>query len=204
MSDKSPEQFLKEAHDMVSDLHSESTELSKTPRLIPPKNSVRREVLKMISNRGPVTAREIQDETGRSSSNVTGAATRLYNGYLVDREGGMPYEYTVTEMGKKALSHLEENQDDAVIIWEDLPVNKSEYTTLKLIAEYSGHPKSKDLNEGLENEGYGYDSDNPPAPPRLSNLYKEGFVERTPTKPYVYWLTEDGKDLLKEYGHLSA
>jgi len=31
---------------------------------------------------------------------------------------------------------------------------------------------------------------------RLTDLWRDGYVDRTPSQPYRYWLTEKGKDVL--------
>jgi len=85
--------------------------------------------------------------------------------------------------------------------WESLPVNMSQYNALKTVDEASGTPKSGDLNEDYA-EKMGTDPRDKEngfkISPRLSELYGEGYVDRTPNHPFRYWVTDKGKELLDE------
>jgi hypothetical protein len=83
--------------------------------------------------------------------------------------------------------------------WEGLPVTMGQYTALKTVFEASGTPKYKTLNEGYAEklDTDPRDKDNgPKISPRLSELYGEGYVDRTPNQPFRYWVTDKGKELL--------
>lgn len=206
MSNKSPEEVLKEIygmvsdmHGMVSDMHNEDEGLPEEPRFNPSKGTLRYEALKTVAESGSITAAEVKEKLG--DSGVTGALSRLYNGYCVDRTEKKPYEYEVTSLGKTVLDGFSHKNS---LDWSDVPVTESEYITLQSINEYDGHPLSSDLDPYLNKHGFVTQSSNSSAAPRLSKLFENGFVDRTPTQPYRYWITEEGEELLEEYGNVGG
>jgi len=160
----------------------------------------RYDVLWIVFESGPITAAEVADRLGKSA---TGVLTRLHDAFLIDRDGD---RYEVNDLGRDALNggnqtlddiDSDESDDDPdADPWDDTPLNRGQFTVLQAIADESGHPRTVDLIDAYADAGFEASSSAVSA--RLKDLFDQGFVDRTPARPYRYWVTDDGDDLLNE------
>lgn len=166
-------------------------------------------ILAEISQKEPVCSSKIESVNG----DVTRQLYKLYiAGYVNRDESCSPMEYWISQKGRLALESVtkqkkiadsDENQEweTPQHPWEKCELNHSQWRTLELVNEYDGRPSPADIdgeyrkktNANSSEHGYAVSA-------RLSELYDGGFVGRTPNRPYIYWLTERGKDVLNEYG----
>jgi hypothetical protein len=63
-----------------------------------------------------------------------------------------------------------------------------------------GTPTEKDANGiFLDKAGLGEtESDRPRIGSHLSRLYDSDYLDRTPNRPFRYWVTEEGQELLRD------
>jgi len=198
---------IKETVEKIAERANTLTE----PRIVPKIGGHKYKVLKELELRGAQTNSEMEID-GKSN-----ASTRLYHSYLVDRERSEngAYKYSLNELGERALRMAEnegelshpsfnetigEKPDKVVHRWDNSNLSKSNYLALELVKEYDGCPQTADLEDDFTK--YGYESSTASAVgARLSQLFKEGYVERTPHRPYYYWVSDKGE---KELGESDA
>jgi len=198
---------LGEIKDTVGKIAERANTLTE-PRIVPEIGSHKYKVLKQLELRGAQTNPEMELD------GTSNASTRLYQSYLVDREKSEngAYKYSLNDLGRRALEIAEgnekpsqssldknlENQSSGVKYrWGGSELSKCNYLTLELVKKYDGCPQTTDLEE--EYTELGYQSSNGYAVgARLSELFKDGYVERTPHRPYYYWVSDKGKKELVE------
>jgi len=166
-------------------------------------------MLKYIQSNPGATSGDVKRDV--SSVGHTRQLTKLYYVGYVNRSDKKPYEYAITPKGKLALDELTSDQQSELPDhndgeeshsedpWDGTELCKGEYIALRLVNEYDGHPRSGDIEDEYLDHGYEAQSGNNAVAARLSTLYEsdgDGYVDRSP-KPYQYWLTEKGKDVLK-------
>lgn len=170
-----------------------------------------RECLQYLARYGPSTASDIRE--GTTLTDATRPLAKLYHSYHTDRVNGKkPYIHTISQLGLRALSEYKEGQQTTldnstgyeepqqVQPWNGTELNRSQWTALTLVADYEGRASPADIEEGYCNavgsdgheNGYAVSS-------RLSELYELGYVGRPPGRPYIYWLTDAGQDLLENH-----
>lgn len=173
-----------------------------TEARIPPKEgTVKYDILEQVDNKGPVPARNINTE-----NRVSRSLSELYTSYILNREDrDGEFYYTVSKLGSLILEDdngqktLEDttSSDPDPDPWDDADINRGQYVALQLVSDYGGHPESSDIEEEFLSNGFTCDSSSLAVSTRLSGLYSKGYVGRTPERPYYYWVTEDGYDLLE-------
>jgi hypothetical protein len=143
-------------------------------------------------------------ELGDDVHNSTRILTRLYHSCYVDRRPTTPYEYFLNERGRVALNRARsdeqstlddgynDGEDESPNPWDNFDIGEAEYLALELINEYDGNPRSKDIVDDFTGAGFSSAGN---SISQLATLNTKGYVERTP-KPYRYWLTDDGKEIL--------
>jgi len=160
----------------------------------------RYDVLWIVFESGPITAAEVADRLGKSA---TGVLTRLHDAFLIDRDGD---RYEVNDLGSDALNGGNQTLDDidgdaaaddpADDPWDETPLNRGQFTVLQAIVDESGHPRTVDLLDAYADAGFEASSSAVSA--RLKDLFDQGFVDRTPARPYRYWITDDGQAVIDE------
>jgi len=175
------------------------------PRIDPGPESNRYKLLEYISDNEPVSSGECESIAGEST---TRALTTLYYNFAVDREmKNGSYEYTITPLGEKVLdggqstlSESDTGTDQDSDPWDGTPATKTTYYAIKCVAEADDAPRSVDITDEFERQSGStiQDSSTPAVSPYLTAAYKKGLVDRTPSQPYRYWLTEKGKDVLND------
>jgi len=172
------------------------------------------EVLRFIDEHGPVSADEIKQNISQGS--VTARVRELYDKYAVDREQrDGEYYYELSPIGERvANDHSldefstesdgvdEQEEPEEADPWEFTPLTKSRYLALKAVCETKGNPKAAEAND-LYCEYINADTEHYPSGARriageLSELNKTQYLNRAPNKPYRYWVTEEGKELLED------
>lgn len=161
-----------------------------------------RDVLEHIAENGPSTSSDLDGIV----SNTTRALTTLYQGGYVNRNGQRPYRYRISEKGRRALAkerakeQASENQTEIAEAttpsnpWDGTDLYPGQYRVLEAIDDYNGHPKSEHIKEYIEEEVEELQASS--AHPTLFAVFDEGYVDRTPSRPYRYWLTEKGRRIL--------
>lgn len=166
------------------------------------------EVLKQVANEGRVTAKDAKDVVGDSANRTLSA---LYYTYLIDRERrNGKYEYTLSDVGERYFesrqkdleseNNVVEDSNTTKEPWEDSEATEGEYWALVCVDDSDDAPRSVDLDEQFrEISGLGGNHDSSRSiTPYLSTLYQKGLVDRTPNRPYRYWLTEEGSRVLDD------
>lgn len=199
--EREPIQILREIDEKIDEITNQPQMPSAT-RWVPSVGSKAYNILQTVQESGPVSSKEVNEQR---DGNVTRPLTKLYRHYLVNRTGtaGSGYEYTLSELGKEALRHKQETLDDAngsskTKPWEKTDASRGEYYALICVAEHDDAPTSSDITDNFVERSHVSKSDNgPEVTPYLSTAFQKGLVNRTP-KPYRYWLTEDGEEVLKQ------
>jgi hypothetical protein len=186
---------------------SDRGDLPKEPRKVPRRGSALQRVLHYLSRNGASSNDELSDNV---EGNVTRAASNGYFAYLLDRKRPeSTYLYEINEVGEEALRRSEEvsearnpevEQDTlAPDPWEKADIAKGNFIALRCVADAEDAPRSTDIDERFRDETDAPgDTNGPAVSPYLTNLFDDGLVDRTPTRPYRYWLTEDGKEILSD------
>jgi len=212
MPDKNPRQLVEETHRMVQELHESQFNQygGLESRLPESQDTTYAKIMNVIMDVQPATSTEIAENI--DEGNITRSLTRLYHTYHLNRsEKNGNYEYETTALGEKYAESLEEQKkldstkqtEQEKPPWHDTDVCRGEYYALKAIHESDERKSSRELNERycelLGTEPSNADSIKVAA--RLSELYEEdgeGYVGRPPNKPYVYWLTDKGRQLIND------
>jgi len=194
----------------IDDLQADDADRDRLPteaRMNVDPGTKRYEVLCIVFESGPITAGEVKTRLGKSA---TGVLTRLHDGFLIDRDDDN--RFTINDLGRDALNggnqtlddidadpaadDADSSDDDPGDPWDETPLNRGQFVVLQAIADESGHPKTVDLIDAYADAGFEASSSAVSA--RLKDLFDQGFVDRTPARPYRYWITDDGDDLLGE------
>lgn len=192
----------------IRDLQSDAADRDRLPtaaRMNVDPGTKRYEVLEHIRHDGPLSHAEISQRIQKSA---TGTIRRLFDGFLIDKTDAG--RYTINDLGRDALNggnqtlddidadpaadDPDSSDDDPADPWDSTPLNRGQFTVLQAIADESGHPKTVDLIDAYADAGFEASSSAVSA--RLKDLFDQGFVDRTPARPYRYWITDDGDDLL--------
>ena len=206
--DREPIEVLYDIEEKVESTPGDRGPLAEVePRMNVKTGTKRHALLQYISENGPVS---LEDCRGTVDDRVTGTLTDLWNGFLVDRFGVKgEYTYKTTPIGERALSDGQQplsggspstRERGAVDPWTKAGISKSEYHALRALRDTEGHPTTKEM-DGLFREYSGAQEQTDTSyavTPRMSTLYKSGYVDRTPSRPYVYWLTDKGKEVLND------
>jgi len=191
----------------IDDLQADDADRDRLPtaaRMNVDPGTKRYEVLWIVFESGPITAADVEARLGKSA---TGVLTRLHDGFLIDRDDGN--RFTTNDLGEAALNGGNQTlddidadpaadddaDDDPVDPWDSTPLNRGQFVVLQAIADESGHPKTVDLIDAYADAGFEASSSAVSA--RLKDLFDQDFVGRTPARPYRYWVTDDGDDLLE-------
>jgi len=208
--DTTPKEMLKTIYDNIEGIKNNAQEktLPSQARFKPGKNSVAYNLLKTIDKNPGNTSGELEDKTTEKNSNVTRSLTNMYNAYLIDREDtSAGYIYRINRLGKGVLDEIDQQSEladtqeiETTNPWDDLDgIAENSWKTLNAVNDHEGHPRSKDLETVLNSNGIKHSGSNiPAASPYLSKLFKSGYVDRTPTQPYRYWLSEKGHDAVEQ------
>jgi len=172
----------------------------------------RYDTLKCVRDRGPITVNGCDEHVDHAINKISASATRLYRSYALNRSKNSDgeYMYAVTPLGKKMLQTeqqtLESSCNDAEDAgasdtppeWEGTGLTKHMYYALKALDNTNGNPTTADmadefirLTELTAESGSSYRIS-----PYMTRLKRDGYVDRTPNRPYHYWITERGRDAL--------
>jgi len=199
----------------IDDLRADDADRDRLPteaRMNVDPGTKRYDVLCIVFESGPITAGEVKTRLGKSA---TGVLTRLHDGFLIDRDDDN--RFTINDLGEAALNGGNQTLDDIgsdgghgnserhaeniksgakepADPWDETPLNRGQFVVLQAIADKSGHPRTVDLIDAYADAGFEASSSAVSA--RLKDLFDQDFVDRTPARPYRYWLTDDGDDLL--------
>jgi predicted transcriptional regulator len=209
-NDKTTDELIRDTHDMVSAL----VDTDKLPRRRPDKDSKNGKILMCLHQfRSPATTADVSQHTNIPHSTVASEITKLWQAYLLDRTDETPKTYRLTVRGENLIKEWEKqstldthtlksdsntDQDPEPDPWDNTDLTRRRYQALNCVADFNGHPKSKDIDDkfcdviGLEPERRNQYR----ITPYLTKLYRNGYVERPPSKPYSYWPTDKGKDAL--------
>jgi hypothetical protein len=200
---REPIDVLYNIEDKVSQLATTNRSLPDEPRFVPSKGTRAYECLQYLEQEGPAKAATLTEEF-EWKTNPT--LSNLYNSFLVDRdrEGERAaYIYQINNLGEGVLDdEQEELVQPTKDPWDVAEITESEYYALLAVREAPGTPTEKDANgiflnkSGLEET----ESDRARVGSHLSRLYDSGHLDRTPNKPYRYWLTDKAKDILERSG----
>ena len=191
----------------IDDLQSDDADRDRLPaaaRMNVDPGTKRYEVLEHIRHDGPLSHAEISQRIQKSA---TGTIRRLFDGFLIDKTDAG--RYTINDLGRDALNGGNQTLDDIDADpaagddaddpdddpWDDTPLTQIQYEALQAVDETSGHPTTSEAIEYYAPDGYAHTQTALAA--QLWELFQDGFVDRTPSKPYHYWLTDDGEALLE-------
>lgn len=198
-----PREVLFDISSKVSEIHDrmDGDDLPSEPRSKPNCGSKRHRIIEVLDTTTPMSSGELCDEMG--GEDVTGALRRLYDSYLVDRHhSGNSYKYEINRLGEKVLEGIDDEQTEETLVdpWDGTDLNRGEYIAVKLVDEYDGHPRGKDLEKSYLEKMDRSESNSTAyrVSARLTNVFQGGYVDRTPTQPYRYWVTEEGKEVLDQ------
>ena len=193
----------------IRDLQADDADRDRLPaaaRMNVDPGTKRYEVLEHIRHDGPLSHAEISQRIQKSA---TGTIRRLFDGFLIDKTDAG--RYTINDLGHDALNGGNQtlddidadrvaddpdSSDDPADPWDETPLNRGQFTVLQAIADASGHPKTVDLLDAYADAGFEASSSAVSA--RLKDLFDQGFVDRTPARPYRYWITDDGQAVIDE------
>jgi len=165
----------------------------------------RRELLCYIHEHGPCTLSDVRHIGGDAT---TRALRTLYDSFALNRtasdDGG--FEYWVSDAGETLLKSDQQTLSDAAEDkptpdpWERADITESEYRAVKVVKEASGAPQASDVNdEFVSRSNVSKEAGKGAAiTPYLTNMYREGYIDRTPTRPFHYWVTDKGDNLLQD------
>jgi len=208
--DREPIDVLYDIEEKVKDCGTADPLGQLQPRLGIDPDSVRWDVLEYVKNNPRCTVEDCKEAAGSSASRTL---TTLYYSYMINRSGSRRrYVYTITSLGERVLSNPGGEQQnttnqgvDAVGKTEPDPwewyddMRRVDYHALRALRDTDGHPTTKDMNDlYLEYSDATPQEGTTAVSARMSDLYKSEYVDRTPDRPYVYWLTDKGKDVLEE------
>jgi len=193
----------------IDDLQTDDADRDRLPteaRMNVDPGTKRYDVLCIVFESGPITAGEVKTRLGKSA---TGVLTRLHDGFLIDRDDDN--RFTTNDLGEAALNggnqtlddidadpaadDPDSSDDDPADPWDDTPLNRGQFVVLQAIADESGHPRTVDLIDAYADAGFEASSSAVSA--RLKDLFDQDFVDRTPARPYRYWITDDGEELIE-------
>jgi len=133
----------------------------------------------------------------------------VFDGFLIDKTDAG--RYTINDLGRDALNggnqtlddidadpaadDADSSDDDPADPWDETPLNRGQFIVLQAIADESGHPRTVNLLDAYADAGFEASSSAVSA--RLKDLFDQDFVDRTPARPYRYWITDDGEALLE-------
>ena len=176
----------------------------------------RTEMLRALSEMGEATAEEIKEHLN-VEYDVTRTLTRFYETHIVNRRKiDGRYAYKLTDLGRNQLKIVnqqskldsvcdnddtkkEEEETEEPDPWENTDLSESQYKALKAISEFDGRPTSEQANERYLEHGYPESENGTAISRRLSELFHDhGYVGRPPERPYVYWLTSEGREALND------
>lgn len=171
------------------------------PRWEPSQDEVAGEVLGVLADHERLDSDELSKRVNGTES-VSRVAIDLYRALLIERRtNGRTFSYEINEIGQSVVDSWDEQTEliEKTGPWENTELNRAQYKVLKLIAEHSEHPMSKDINpEYLEKTGATESDKGYAVSSRLSQLYDGDYVDRTPERPYRYWLTDKGKSTVQD------
>lgn len=189
---------------VIDDLRADDADRDRLPaaaRMNVDPGTKRYEVLEHIRHDGPLSHAEISQRIQKSA---TGTIRRLFDGFLINKTDAG--RYTINDLGRDALNGGNQTlddidadpaaDDDPADPWDDTPLNRGQFTVLQAIADESGHPRTVDLIDAYADAGFEASSSAVSA--RLKDLFDQGFVDRTPARPYRYWITDDGQAVIDE------
>lgn len=212
-SGREPIDVLYSIEDKVSQLATPNGSMPDEPRFVPSKEDTAYAVLKCLKEQDELTSSEVKERVG---SDVTRPLWDLWTCYQVDRaetngNTHATYIYEINELGERAFELAQEQSVAAATgqskltkekePWESADLSRSFYFAVKTIYEASGSPRSADINQRfLELTGLAeHNSKGPTVGPYLSQLIKEtDYIDRTPNRPYRYWVTESGRKVIGE------
>jgi hypothetical protein len=208
--DTTPEDLLLTVAEKVDRIESEMA-IQTEYRIDLARADAARECLRYLRENGRATTPTIRD-----GANVTDASrplSKLYHSHYVNRSGGKPYEYEISDIGRRALDEYDAEMQQTIPEangdadsssenpkpWHNTELNRSQYIALRCVADYDGRPRPEDINPkylkqtdaSSHENGYAISS-------RLFELVDMGYLGRPPGRPYVYWLTDDGQDVLAD------
>jgi predicted transcriptional regulator len=206
--DRDPIEVLYSIEEKVEEATNTDPIEKLSPRINPDKGTNRYKLLEYIRDNGWVEVSECKDLVGEST---TRALTTLYYTYAVERRKNSDnkFEYNITPVGEKILSKSQQTLSDVdekgekeneKRPWEAIGFPRLNYYALKCIYEANDAPRTSDINEEfLERSGATRSKPSgPTVSSYVSKLYNDGYVDRTPSQPYRYWLTDDGKEVLND------
>jgi hypothetical protein len=165
----------------------------------------RHELLCYIHDHGPCSLSDVRHIGGDAT---TRALRTLYDAFALNRKAsdGGEFEYWVSDMGEALIESEQQTLSDTTEVepapdpWEEADITESEYRAVEVVKEASGAPQSSDVNdEFVSRSNVSKESGKGAAiTPYLTNMYRDGYIDRTPTRPYHYWVTDKGKDLLQD------
>jgi len=200
---KNPREMLEEIHQAVvgaedgseNSLSGEHGGTSAESNWKPPEDSNYIRVMLAVKADQPVQSTELV-----ISGNTTRPLTALWRSGYLRRSEKRPYEYELSQSGRELLEEYGKTGLDGIVEekesvpWDDSEATKKEYAALQAIAESQGHPTTSDAGER-----YGrllnIDSGTNKLSATLNRTHRKGWVERTPERPYYYWLTESGEQV---------
>jgi len=191
----------------IRDLQADDADRDRLPaaaRMNVDPGTKRYEVLAVIGHDGPLSHDEIATRIQKSA---TGTIRRLFDGFLIDKTDAG--RYTINDLGRDALNGGNQTlddidadpaagddpDDDPADPWDSTPLNRGQFVVLQAIADASGHPKTVDLIDAYADAGFEASSSAVSA--RLKDLFDQDFVDRTPARPYRYWITDDGEAVIE-------
>ena len=187
---KDPMEMLSDIHSVVSDMDTDTQEVSSV-RWEPDADTTAGNILIELADNGWKTAKEIKKGVNSDVDDYPRPLTHMYRSFLVDRrKRAGKYEYKVTP--EAAIPDAGDEQA-TIHPWDRSDVGKAKWHVLSAV-DGQPNPKSNDIESALEDVE---DVKSTSARPFLSKLYDSGHVERTPDSPYIYWLTELGKEQIE-------
>jgi len=193
------ETILREIHTMVTKLNENapSEPPASGPRRKPGPNIVSGDILRSVVENQPISTGDIKEETGQNS---TTPLHRLYCSFLVNRKktaGQQGYVYTATTWGEQVVESWDQQQDLTVTEpspdpWDESDLPRVKWHIVKSISNIDNATSAKVMAD-LE----GLDAPESSISGMMSMLFNDGYTDRTPDTPYVYWLTDSGKAQLE-------
>ena len=197
-----PRDVIDETLERVKNIESFVEQMAEFRVNIPAETHAR-QIVEYLDEHGKAESGDLQ----HLMSNPTRSLTTLYHGGYINRDGQNPYEYSLSKKGMAALEQQrhKEGADKTTQSdfehtvtpdpWEDTELTKGQYHVTESVRECNGHPKSADVKEDVAQKDVGLAKMSVSA--ALSQAYGKGYLDRTPSEPFRYWLTETGEALFE-------
>lgn len=204
-----PKETLEQIAEKVSRIESQLDNGTVPPEDDGPRMNLterRKEALIAMSEHGPASSAELKKYL--SHDNVSSTLRKLYDAFYLNLKDPESAVYELSDWGQQTIestveqTKLSDNGGSERPPWKRAGIPRGQWVALKLIDGYNGDaPRTVDINsQYVERTGASNDGDAIAVSPRVTELYNDGLVDRTPKGKgkHRYWLTEEGHKVLEK------